>query len=209
MQVMKSDVVIKKVGKLFKLGKWNEKDWDVDSACQESPTESNFPFIFVIFVKVVCFCNTVWNYDHANKANCCCWQPKGVHLTPGDPRWIGAWWLGYVIGGSILIFSFMALLGFPRELPGAREKRDKLMKEGILPTKDEKIKEKLNGMIPATWQLLKNPVFIFNALALTASSFVGVGIAPFIVKVFYIKFNLNPAMAGLVMGIALIPGCGG
>ena len=103
----------------------------------------------------------------------------------------------------------MALLGFPRELPGARERRARLIKEGTLPTKDNKIREKLKDIIPATWKLLKNPVFIFNALGLAASTFAAGGVVPFIVKVLYHKFNLNPAMAGLVMGIALIPGCGG
>ena len=83
------------------------------------------------------------------------------------------------------------------------------MKEGILPSKDEKIKDSLKDIIPSTWQLLKNKVFIFNALALTASSFTAAGIVPFIVKFLYFKFNLNVALAGLAMGAVLIPGGGG
>ncbi|EDO47199.1 predicted protein, partial [Nematostella vectensis] len=44
-------------------------------------------------------------------------QPSGVNLDADDPRWIGAWWLGFVIGGSMLFVSAFGLLGFPAELP--------------------------------------------------------------------------------------------
>lgn len=83
------------------------------------------------------------------------------------------------------------------------------MKGGILTPKDENIKENFKDVIPSTWHLLKNPVFIFNALALTSSSLAGAGVLPFVVKFLFVKFNLNAAMAGLVIGIILIPGCGG
>ena len=83
------------------------------------------------------------------------------------------------------------------------------MKGGILPSKDENIKENFKDIIPSTWQLLKNPVFIFNALALTSSTLAAAGVLPFVVKFLFVKFNLNVAMAGLVIGIVMIPGCGG
>jgi len=133
-------------------------------------------------------------------------MPKGMYLAPKDPRWIGAWWLGYVFSGALLVLSCVILLGFPRELPGARERREQCIKEGNLPSKDEKIKETFKDMIPATWQLLKNPVFVFNALALTASTFFGAALLPFISKILYLKFDLNPAKAGMMIGIAVIPG---
>ena len=129
-----------------------------------------------------------------------------MYLAPKDPRWIGAWWLGYVFSGALLVLSCVILLGFPRELPGARERREQCIKEGNLPSKDEKIKETFKDMIPATWQLLKNPVFVFNALALTASTFFGAALLPFISKILYLKFDLNPAKAGMMIGIAVIPG---
>lgn len=50
-------------------------------------------------------------------------QPPGLDMTPEDPRWIGAWWLGYFFGGLLLLLSAIALLGYPREMPGARELR--------------------------------------------------------------------------------------
>ena len=129
-----------------------------------------------------------------------------MYLDQRDPRWIGAWWLGYVFIGALLILSCVILLGFPRELPGARERREQYIKEGNLPSKDEKIKETFKDIITASWQMLKNPVFVFNALALTASTFSGAAVGPFISKFLYVKFHLDPAKAGTMIGIAILPG---
>lgn len=135
-------------------------------------------------------------------------MPKGFHITPRDTRWIGAWWLGYVIGGSLLVLTSVALSGFPRHLPGAKERREKLLKESAIPLNDQNIKENIKSLIPATVQLLKNPVFVFNALALSATTFGSAGVGPFIVKFLYLKFNLSLAIAGLAIGVAVIPGAG-
>jgi hypothetical protein len=37
--------------------------------------------------------------------------PQG--LTPDDPQWIGAWWLGYLFIGLIMIVPSLALFFFP------------------------------------------------------------------------------------------------
>lgn len=40
-------------------------------------------------------------------------------INPKDPRWLGAWWLGWlVIGICLLVFAFLVSL-FPRKLPRA------------------------------------------------------------------------------------------
>ncbi|KAK3766324.1 hypothetical protein RRG08_044515 [Elysia crispata] len=38
-------------------------------------------------------------------------------LTPQHPRWIGAWWLGYITCGIIALLAAMPLMLFPRRLP--------------------------------------------------------------------------------------------
>ena len=35
-------------------------------------------------------------------------------ITPRDPRWIGAWWLGFLIFGVISIFPALPLFCFPQ-----------------------------------------------------------------------------------------------
>jgi len=66
-----------------------------------------------------------------------------MDLDTQDVRWIGAWWLGYVIGASITVVSSFCLLGFPHELPGSREMREKAMEAGEIPRHNEAFKGKI------------------------------------------------------------------
>lgn len=39
-------------------------------------------------------------------------------MAPGSSVWVGAWWLGFVIAGTLLCIAAIPLLAFPSELPG-------------------------------------------------------------------------------------------
>lgn len=40
-----------------------------------------------------------------------------LDITPDDPRWIGAWWGGFLLCGALLFFSSLLMFGFPQSLP--------------------------------------------------------------------------------------------
>ncbi|CAL1277915.1 unnamed protein product [Larinioides sclopetarius] len=43
---------------------------------------------------------------------------------PEDPRWIGAWWLGFLVQGLILLVCTIPLALFPKRLPGQKVHQD-------------------------------------------------------------------------------------
>ena len=45
-------------------------------------------------------------------------------ITMQDTRWVGNWWLGFAIFGAICVFWSIWLLGFPKELPLTKKKRE-------------------------------------------------------------------------------------
>ncbi|EDO31714.1 predicted protein, partial [Nematostella vectensis] len=137
-------------------------------------------------------------------------QPPGMTLTPDDPRWIGAWWLGYFFGGLLLLLSAIALLGYPREMPGAREIRYHHKPiEGLLPPRDEHIQGRLKDLFPATKALLTNGTFICNTLALSATALIATGLGPFISKFIQSQFGEPSSTAGILSGVIIIPGTAG
>ena len=85
-------------------------------------------------------------------------KPPG--LKPGDPRWIGAWWMSYLISAAILIVCSIFILGYPKHVPGAREKREKAIASGELPKEDKDIQGEWRKIIPAALKLTKNPTFM-------------------------------------------------
>jgi hypothetical protein len=47
---------------------------------------------------------------------CTCVYLTDVDMNPQDPRWIGAWWLGFVIFGIVSLFLALPLALFPKQL---------------------------------------------------------------------------------------------
>lgn len=136
-------------------------------------------------------------------------QPPGVDLTPDDPRWIGAWWLGYFFGGLLLLCTSIALLGYPREMPGAREQRLAAIKEGLLPPRDEHIQGRLKDILPATKAILTNKTFMLNTCAFCCTTLIATGLGPFVSKFIQSQFGKSSSTAGILSGIVIIPGTAG
>ncbi|XP_028411530.1 solute carrier organic anion transporter family member 4A1-like isoform X2 [Dendronephthya gigantea] len=132
-------------------------------------------------------------------------QPEGVNLTSRDPRWIGAWWLGFVIFGIVIFVFSLLILGFPRELPGAKKKREEHIKKGnIRRTKIDR-KPSLRIIIPELKDLLTNWTFLFNTLGLTATLLYVGALMPFIPKILMLKFGLLPEQIGYILGSLMTP----
>lgn len=45
-------------------------------------------------------------------------------ITPQDARWVGAWWLGYLIAGTITLMAAVPFWFLPKALPVPVEKHD-------------------------------------------------------------------------------------
>lgn len=43
-------------------------------------------------------------------------HPGKLDITPEDPRWIGAWWGGFLLCGALLFLSALFMFGFPQAL---------------------------------------------------------------------------------------------
>ncbi|CDQ78159.1 unnamed protein product [Oncorhynchus mykiss] len=42
---------------------------------------------------------------------------ESITISPGDARWVGAWWLGYLVAGVITLLSAIPFWFLPRSLP--------------------------------------------------------------------------------------------
>lgn len=95
-------------------------------------------------------------------------------ITQNDPRWLGAWWIGWIVlFGATLIFVFFLSL-FPKELPRAHLRRI-LSEEEIIKSELEKShtdlkttsdsSKKSNQMKETFKRVLTNKIFMLNNIA--------------------------------------------
>ncbi|XP_058797997.1 solute carrier organic anion transporter family member 74D [Phymastichus coffea] len=121
-------------------------------------------------------------------------------ITPSDPRWVGAWWLGLVLISSMLLLVSVGMFAFPTRLP----------KSKIPPKKANTKKPKLRDFPKAIKRLLKNDILLFR----TASSVLHIlpiaGLYTFLPKYLESQFRLAAHSANLISGVGgiLVMGLG-
>ncbi|GFT65172.1 solute carrier organic anion transporter family member 4C1 [Nephila pilipes] len=119
-----------------------------------------------------------------------------------DPRWIGAWWLGFIIlGVAIFIFSLPMIL-FPKRFPGKKlphsvQKKEEETKSPI---------EQLKDMWKAMKRLSKNPILICHYLGGVLRLNGIVGYYVLLPKYMEMQFRQSASKASLYSGPAGLVG---
>ncbi|NXW46817.1 SO2B1 protein, partial [Nyctiprogne leucopyga] len=115
-----------------------------------------------------------------------------VQLTNKDPRWVGAWWLGFLVAASLVALSAVPYFFFPREMP-------------------EEVGEVLFLLCLSDFPLvllrnLRHPVYLLVVLAQVNLSAMVAGLATFMGKFLERQFSLTASLANMIIGAVNIPG---
>uniref|UniRef100_A0A670ZWJ8 Kazal-like domain-containing protein n=1 Tax=Pseudonaja textilis TaxID=8673 RepID=A0A670ZWJ8_PSETE len=123
-----------------------------------------------------------------------------VLITNKDPRWVGAWWLGFIFTASMVAIASIPYFFFPREMPKeVRTHRTTSKQEGELVT--------LFPLFPVVLlRNLKNPIFVMVVLAMVNLSAMIAGLSTFLAKFLEQQFTLSASVANMILGAVNIPG---
>ncbi|KAK3087958.1 hypothetical protein FSP39_012827 [Pinctada imbricata] len=85
---------------------------------------------------------------------------EDVDMDPKDPRWIGAWWLGFLVFGVASVSVSCAMVLFPRKLKITD--KDKAKGKKLIRTEEFNgdFKEKIKDRFLSYWRLIRNPIYI-------------------------------------------------
>ncbi|XP_077272663.1 organic anion transporting polypeptide 74D [Temnothorax americanus] len=125
---------------------------------------------------------------------------RNPQITPSDPRWVGAWWLGLVLISAMLIIVSIGMFAFPTRLPASRTP----------PRRADSQKPSLRDFPSAVKRLLKNDILMFR----TASSVLHIlpiaGLYTFLPKYLESQFRLPAHHANMISGVGgiLVMGLG-
>ncbi|XP_076024060.1 solute carrier organic anion transporter family member 4A1 [Genypterus blacodes] len=139
-----------------------------------------------------------------------------TELTPENPLWVGAWWVGFLAGGAAALLVALPILGFPRQLPGSqkyvamRVSEAHQLKDGSHTTaSDPQFGKSVKDMPRSVLLLLKNPTFLFLCLAGATEATLIAGMSTFGPKFLESQFSLSASEAAMWFGYMVVPAGGG
>lgn len=155
----------------------------------------------------------------------------GITLTPKDPRWVGAWWLGFLVSAGLVVLAASPYFFFPREMP--KEKHELHLRRKVLTgtasivSKDEELASQHEPLKKETGlpqiapdltvvqfikvfpsvllRMLRHPIFLLVVLSQVCTSSMVAGMATFLPKFLERQFSVTASFANLLLGTLAIP----
>ncbi|XP_064596654.1 solute carrier organic anion transporter family member 1C1-like [Liolophura sinensis] len=128
-------------------------------------------------------------------------------LTPRDPRWIGAWWLGFLVVGSLAIALSLPICLFPRKLANAPQENN----PGTSPSGEhrqgsltQRAALSIKGILPAMLCLAKNPVYVLFTIGTSIRAFVLYSEVAFGPKYMQIYYGLSIFKSNIIVGFGAV-----
>ncbi|KAH8301816.1 hypothetical protein KR059_012315, partial [Drosophila kikkawai] len=119
-------------------------------------------------------------------------------ITPEDPRWMGAWWLGWFPMIFILLIAAFFVGIFPKETPKARVRRLKAADKGEM---DAAIGDpSFQDMFDSLKRLASNKVYVYYALGSIFYCYSYMPYWSFTSKYMEIQFRQSASTSTLAMG---------
>ena len=109
-----------------------------------------------------------------------------------DPRWVGAWWIGFIVIGACIVITSIPMLIFPTHM--SREVKSELVEQ----SEKSEIMEQLV-------RVMKNPIFVFTVFGMCFRLLGYLGYYLFKPKYIEAQFRMSASKANFWTGIISIP----
>ncbi|XP_030630849.1 solute carrier organic anion transporter family member 1C1-like [Chanos chanos] len=144
---------------------------------------------------------------------------ESITITPADARWVGAWWLGYLIAGVITLMSAIPFWFLPKSLPLTEDRQNyecspeqtrflsdsPATKHKYIPQELANFHNMAKEFLPTLKSLLGNPVY-FIYLCVTVVQFNSlIGMVTYKPKYIEQHYGQSASKANFLMGVINIP----
>nr|XP_015093930.1 solute carrier organic anion transporter family member 2B1 isoform X3 [Vicugna pacos] len=157
----------------------------------------------------------------------------GISLTSKDPRWVGAWWLGFLISAGAVALAAIPYFFFPKEMPKEGHelhfwRKGLAVSEAPVNRGEDASSEQNSGENPekdglaqiapdltvtqfikvfprVLLRTLRHPIFLLVVLSQVCMSSMVAGMATFLPKFLERQFSITASYANLLIGCLTIP----
>uniref|UniRef100_A0A8C6WF87 Solute carrier organic anion transporter family member n=1 Tax=Neogobius melanostomus TaxID=47308 RepID=A0A8C6WF87_9GOBI len=144
---------------------------------------------------------------------------ESITITPADARWVGAWWLGYLIAGVITLLSAFPFWFLPRALPVSEGqspekcppeqtsfiKNSPLLKQKYKADEHSNFIEMAKDFIPTLRTLLGHRVYLIYLCVTIIQLNSLIGMVTYKPKYIEQHFRQSASKANFLMGVINIP----
>nr|XP_003920771.2 solute carrier organic anion transporter family member 4C1 [Saimiri boliviensis boliviensis] len=133
---------------------------------------------------------------------------ESTDVTEDDPRWLGAWWIGFILSWIFAWSLIIPFSCFPKHLPGTAEIQAGKTSQAHQSNSntDEKFGKSIKDFPAALKNLMKNGVFMCLVLSTSSEALITTGFATFLPKFIENQFGLTSSFAATLGGAVIIPG---
>uniref|UniRef100_A0A3B5BMD4 Solute carrier organic anion transporter family member n=1 Tax=Stegastes partitus TaxID=144197 RepID=A0A3B5BMD4_9TELE len=136
---------------------------------------------------------------------------ESVTITPKDARWVGAWWMGFLVSSGLLLISSIPFWFLPRSLPKqeGEEVKPTPARETVDGTEDAFMEFACivasTGFLPSLKRLLGTPAYflLLCGSILKFNSFIG--LLTFKAKYMEQQFGQSASRANFLIGVLNLP----
>lgn len=127
---------------------------------------------------------------------------KDNGLRPNDPRWIGAWWMGYLLFGLLSIVISIPLFFFPKTSNSSSYQNE----DEEASDQKSHIVDQIKELPKSLLRVLKNPVYDFTLLSTCVLLFSVAGSLSFTQKYVEHQFTQPSWKTNVILGIEKVIG---
>uniref|UniRef100_A0A3Q1I0S9 Solute carrier organic anion transporter family member n=1 Tax=Anabas testudineus TaxID=64144 RepID=A0A3Q1I0S9_ANATE len=139
---------------------------------------------------------------------------ESLTITPRDARWVGAWWMGFLVSSALLLMSSIPFWFLPRSLAKQEEDADRPSPAGeaseqaddaVVNSHNFKLSEVAKGFFPSLKRLLGTPAY-FLLLCGSILKFNSImGLFTFKAKYMEQQFGQSASRANFLIGVLNLP----
>ncbi|XP_003792543.1 solute carrier organic anion transporter family member 1B3 isoform X1 [Otolemur garnettii] len=143
-----------------------------------------------------------------------------IRITPKDSRWVGAWWLTFLVSGLISITSSIPFFFLPKSPHTPQKERRISTSSHLLKTEEERnqsanlpnhknsVADSVTGFLQSLKSILTNPLYVLfvTLTLLQISSFIGS--FTYVFKYIEQQYGQSASHANILLGVITIPTIG-